>query len=66
MDNGEKKKEILPLLIEEGTNEPQKLDLMPLLAELKYVYFEEHEQPAGHPQGEQAGYWVENHRPKGN
>ena len=44
MDNGEKKEEILPLLIEEGTNEPQKLDLMPLLAELKYAYLEEHEQ----------------------
>ena len=38
-----KKEEILPLLIEEGTNEPQKLDLKPLLAELKYAYLEEHE-----------------------
>ena len=30
-----KKKEILPLLIEEGNNKPQKLDLKPLPAELK-------------------------------
>ena len=36
-----KKKEIMPLLIEEGTSEPQNLDLKPLLAELKYVYLEE-------------------------
>ena len=39
-----KKKEILPLLIEEGTNDPQKLDLKPLLMELKYAYLEENEQ----------------------
>ena len=39
-----KKEEILPLLIEEGNNEPQKLDLKPLPAELKYAYLEEHEQ----------------------
>ena len=39
-----KKEEILPLLIEEGTNEPQKLDLKPLPAELKYAYLEEHDQ----------------------
>ena len=39
-----KKEEILPLLIKEGTNEPQKLDLKPLPAELKYAYLEEHEQ----------------------
>ena len=39
-----KKEEILPLLIEEGNNEPQKLDLKPLLVELKYAYLEEHEQ----------------------
>ena len=39
-----KKEEILPLLIEEGTNEPQKLDLKPLPTELKYAYLEEHEQ----------------------
>ena len=39
-----KKKEILPLLIEEGNNEPKKLDLKPLPAELKYAYLEEHEQ----------------------
>ena len=44
MGNGEKKERILPLLIEEGTNEPQKLDLKPLHAELKYAYLEEHEQ----------------------
>ena len=39
-----KKEEILPLLIEEGTNEPQKLDLKPLVVELKYAYLEENEQ----------------------
>ena len=39
-----KKEEILPLLIEEGNNEPQKLDLKPLHAELKYAYLEEHGQ----------------------
>ena len=39
-----KKEEILPLLIEEGNNEPQKLDLKPLPTELKYAYLEEHEQ----------------------
>ena len=45
MGNGEKKKgEILPLLSEEGTNEPQKMDLKPLPMELKYAYLEEHEQ----------------------
>ena len=40
----EKKEEILLLLIEEGNNEPQKLDLKPLPMELKYAYLEEHEQ----------------------
>ena len=39
-----KKEEILPLLIEEGTNGPQKLDLKPLPVEFKYVYLEENEQ----------------------
>ena len=39
-----KKEEILPLLIEEGINEPQKLDLKPLPADLKYAYLEEHGQ----------------------
>ena len=39
-----KKEEILPLLMEEGINEPQKLDLKPLPAELKYAYLEEHGQ----------------------
>ena len=39
-----KKEEILPLLTGEEANEPQKLDLKPLLAELKYEYLEEHEQ----------------------
>ena len=39
-----KKQEILPLIIEEGTSEPQKLELIPLLVELKYAYLEEHEQ----------------------
>ena len=38
-----KNEEILPLLIEEGTNEPQKLDLKPLPVELKYAYLEENE-----------------------
>ena len=36
-----KKEEILPLLMEEGIDEPQKLDLKPLPTELKYVYLEE-------------------------
>ena len=40
----EKKEEILPLLIEQGTKEPQKLDLKPLPVELKYAYLEENEQ----------------------
>ena len=39
-----KKQEILPLLIEEGTSEPQNLDLKPFPVELKYVYLEEQEQ----------------------
>ena len=39
-----KKEEILPLLIEKGINEPQKLDFKPLPAELKYAYLEEHGQ----------------------
>ena len=39
-----KKEEILPLLIEGGTNEPQNLDLKPLPMELKYAYLEENEQ----------------------
>ena len=39
-----KKEEILPLLMEEGINEPQKLDPKPLPAELKYAYLEEHGQ----------------------
>ena len=39
-----KKEEILQLLIEEGNNEPQKLDLKLLHVELKYAYLEEHEQ----------------------
>ena len=39
-----KKEEILPLLIEEGINKPQKLDLKPLPTELKYAYLEEHGQ----------------------
>ena len=44
MGHGEKKEEILPLLIDKGTNEPQKLDLKPLLVGLKYVYLEENKQ----------------------
>ena len=36
-----KKQEILPLMIEEGTSEPQKPDLKPLPVKLKYVYMEE-------------------------
>ena len=39
-----KKQEISPLLIEEGTSEPQNLDLKPLPVELKYAYLEEQEQ----------------------
>ena len=39
-----KKQEIPPLIIEEGTSEPHKLELKPLPVELKYAYFEEHEQ----------------------
>ena len=39
-----KKEEILPLMTEEGTTDPQKLDLKPLLVELKYAYLEENEQ----------------------
>ena len=39
-----KKQEILPLIIEEGTSEPQKLELKPLPVELKYTYLEEQEQ----------------------
>ena len=38
-----KKEEILPLLTGEKANEPQKLDLKPLPAELKYAYLEEQE-----------------------
>ena len=38
-----KKEEIIPLLTGEEANELQKLDLKPLLAELKYAYLEEHE-----------------------
>ena len=41
---GRKNEEILPLLIEEGANDPQKLDLKPLPMELKYAYLEENEQ----------------------
>ena len=40
---GEKNQEILPLIIKEGTSEPQKLELKPLLVELKYAYLEEQE-----------------------
>ena len=39
-----KKEEILPLLTEEKTIEPQKLDLKPLPVELKYAYLEEEDQ----------------------
>ena len=39
-----KKEEILPLLTGEEANKPQKLDLKPLYAELKYAFLEEHEQ----------------------
>ena len=39
-----KKEETLPLLTGEEANEPQKLDLKPLPAELKYAYLEEHEE----------------------
>ena len=36
-----KKQEIMSLVIEEGTSEPQKLELKPLPVELKYAYLEE-------------------------
>ena len=36
-----KKQEILPSVIKEGTIEPYKLELKPLLVELKYAYLEE-------------------------
>ena len=39
-----KKQEILSLIIEEGTSEPQKLELKPLPVGLKYAYLEEQEQ----------------------
>ena len=44
-----KKEEVMPLLIEEdkekeGTNEPQKFDLKPLLVELKCAFLEENDQ----------------------
>ena len=39
-----KREEILPLLTVGEANVPQKLDLKPLLAELKYAYLEKHEQ----------------------
>ena len=39
--NWRKKQEILPLMIEEETSEPQKLELKPLPVELKYAYLEE-------------------------
>ena len=39
-----KKEEILPLLTEEKTIKPQKLDLKPLPVELKYAYLEEEDQ----------------------
>ena len=39
-----KKEEIIPLLIKEGTSEPQKLELKPLPVELNYTYLEEQEQ----------------------
>ena len=38
-----KKEEIPPLLTGKEANEPQKMDLKPLPAELKYAYLEEHE-----------------------
>ena len=33
----------MPLIIEEGTSEPHKLELKPLHVELKYAYLEEQE-----------------------
>ena len=39
-----KKQEILPLMIEEGISEPQKLELKPSPVELTYAYLEEQEQ----------------------
>ena len=34
----------MPLIIEEGTSEPKKLEIKPLPVELKYAYLEEQEQ----------------------
>ena len=39
-----RRNEILPLVIGEEINEPQKIDLKPLHVELKYAYLEDHEQ----------------------
>ena len=39
-----RKHEILPFIIEEEISEPQKIELKPLLVELKYAYLEDHEQ----------------------
>ena len=39
-----RRNEIFPLVIGEEISEPQKIDLKPLPTELKYAYFEDHEQ----------------------
>ena len=39
-----KKQEIFPLMIEEGTSEPHKLELKPFLVELKYAYLKDQEE----------------------
>ena len=39
-----RKHEIFPLVIGEEISEPQKIELKPLLVELKYAYLEDHEQ----------------------
>ena len=42
--HGEKNEEIMPLLTEKKTIEPQKLDLKSLPVELKYAYLKEEDQ----------------------
>ena len=39
-----RRNEIFPLVIGKEISEPQKIDLKPLLVELKYAYLEDHEQ----------------------
>ena len=44
-----RRNENFPLVTKEEISEPQKIDLKPLLTELKYAYLEDHENlPSGH------------------